>query len=108
MVYLRHHPTYIDFMKKWQLPVYFQLKLREIVVRVEDVLNDNTQSMNKGESTRLEGTRVVMSAIQECWSDQVYLYGLSHRFWKLTLQLIKRYTLWVTDMLQVYVYTRLI
>ncbi|CEI90864.1 hypothetical protein RMCBS344292_05174 [Rhizopus microsporus] len=100
MVYLRHHPTYIDFMKKWQLPVYFQLKLREIVARVEDVLNDNTQSMNKGEDTRLEGTRVVISAIQECWSDQVYLYGLSHRFWKLTLQLIKRYTLWVTDMLQ--------
>ncbi|ORE03781.1 COG2-domain-containing protein [Rhizopus microsporus var. microsporus] len=100
MVYLRHHPTYIDFMKKWQLPVYFQLKLREIVVRVEDVLNDNTQSMNKGEDTRLEGTRVIMSAIQECWSDQVYLYGLSHRFWKLTLQLIKRYTLWVTDILQ--------
>ncbi|CEI93171.1 hypothetical protein RMCBS344292_07411 [Rhizopus microsporus] len=101
MVYLRHHPTYIDFMKKWQLPVYFQLKLREIVVRVEDVLNDNTQSMNKGEDNRLEGTRVVMSTIQECWSDQVYLYGLSHRFWKLTLQLIKRYTLWVTDMLQI-------
>ncbi|KAG1222159.1 hypothetical protein G6F68_020722 [Rhizopus microsporus] len=98
MIYLRHHPSYIEFMKKWQLPVYFQLKFREIVVRIEEVLNDKSQSQ---EESILTGTKATIEIIQQCWSDHVYLYGLAHRFYKLTLQLLKRYSIWARDILQV-------
>lgn len=98
MIYLRHHPSYIEFMKKWQLPVYFQLKFREFVVRIEEVLNDKSQSQEESISN---GTKATIEIIQQCWSDHVYLYGLAHRFYKLTLQLLKRYNIWARDILQV-------
>ena len=34
----------------------------------------------------------VCEMIQQCWSDEVYIHGLAHRFWKLTLQLLSRYS----------------
>jgi len=37
----------------------------------------------------------VWAAIASCWSAQVYIPELSHRFWKLTLQLISRYKSWL-------------
>ncbi|CAO3701194.1 unnamed protein product [Rhizopus stolonifer] len=97
-VYLRNHPSYIEFMKKWQLPVYFQLKFREIVAHVEGALSSS--STIKDKNNTLTETKIMIDAIQKCWSDQVYLYALAHRFYKLTLQLIKRYNVWVVDRLQ--------
>ena len=42
---LRNHPTYLEFMKKWQLPVYFQLRFREIIKDIEPFLSDLQQSV---------------------------------------------------------------
>ncbi|RUS25433.1 hypothetical protein BC938DRAFT_472183, partial [Jimgerdemannia flammicorona] len=36
LLYMRAHPSYVEFMKRWQLPVYFQLRFKEISTRVED------------------------------------------------------------------------
>lgn len=33
-------------------------------------------------------------ALQECWSDGVYIEALAHKFWKLSLQLLSRYANW--------------
>ncbi|CEP12983.1 hypothetical protein [Parasitella parasitica] len=101
LLYLRNHPTYAEFMKKWQLLVYFQLRFREIIKDVERVLNDLTSSItvDKTQEIRLYGGNVIIKAINQCWSDQIFLYGLSHRFWKLTLQLIKRYQGWATQVM---------
>lgn len=89
-------------MKKWQLPVYFQLKFREIVTHVEGALSSS--STVKDKNNTLTETKIMIDTIQKCWSDQVYLYALAHRFYKLTLQLIKRYNVWVVDRLQVNLY----
>ncbi|CAO3610896.1 unnamed protein product [Mucor hiemalis] len=102
LLYLRNHPSYTDFMKRWQLLVYFQLRFREIVKDVEDVLGDKKESLSmkvasSNEELILQGSKVVYSAIGQCWNDQIFLYGLSHRFWKLTLQLIVRYNVWASE-----------
>jgi hypothetical protein len=39
---LRNNPDYITFMKRWQLPVYFQLRFREIVGHLENSLSAYT------------------------------------------------------------------
>ena len=36
---MRRDPTYTDFQRRWQLPVYFQLRWKEIVGSLEDVLS---------------------------------------------------------------------
>ncbi|KAL0135016.1 oligomeric golgi complex component, COG2-domain-containing protein [Mucor lusitanicus] len=101
LLFLRNHPTYAEFMKKWQLLVYFQLRFREIIKDVEHVLNDPKSSVTveANQDISLYGGRVILKAIDQCWSDQIFLYGLSHRFWKLTLQLIKRYNGWALEVI---------
>lgn len=44
---MRAHPVYVQFERRWQLPVYFQLRWKEIVGRLEEALA----------TTRLERTR---------------------------------------------------
>ncbi|CAG8680100.1 4961_t:CDS:10, partial [Dentiscutata erythropus] len=61
-------------------------------------------SANDLQSTlKLPASKSLVFAIERCWADDVFVYGLSHRFWKLTLQLIQRYKNWVlmglTDLL---------
>ncbi|KAI9485431.1 MAG: oligomeric golgi complex component, COG2-domain-containing protein [Benjaminiella poitrasii] len=107
ILYFRNHPTYIEFMKRWQLPVYFQLRFHEIVKEIENSLDSSkleyviytlyVRTHKKKDEIIFPEGKAIIKAISKCWSDQVFLYGLSHRFWKLTLQLIKRYQGWFQD-----------
>jgi hypothetical protein len=36
---MRAHPSYAAFERRWQLPVYFQLRWKEIVGKLEEVLS---------------------------------------------------------------------
>lgn len=36
---MRAHETFVAFERRWQLPVYFQLRWKEIISRLEDVLS---------------------------------------------------------------------
>ncbi|CAO3624192.1 unnamed protein product [Cunninghamella echinulata] len=108
LLYFRNHPSYNEFMKRWQLPVYFQLRFREIISVVEDFLNDSKKSValdsdfqnNKSTSFILPGTITISQAIDKCWADNVFLFVLSHKFWKLTLQLLRRYNIWATNVIE--------
>lgn len=44
-------------MKRWQLLVYFQLRFREIVKDVEDVLGDKKESLSMKVASSNEGKR---------------------------------------------------
>lgn len=35
---MRAHPVYAMFEKRWQLPVYFQMRWKEIVGKIEEAL----------------------------------------------------------------------
>ena len=39
---MRSHPIYGAFERRWQLPVYFQLRWKEIVTKLEEALTSNT------------------------------------------------------------------
>jgi hypothetical protein len=36
---MRAHPVYVAFERRWQLPVYFQLRWKEIVTKLEEALS---------------------------------------------------------------------
>ena len=36
---MRSHPISDSFRSRWQLPVYFQLRRKEIILKLEDALN---------------------------------------------------------------------
>uniref|UniRef100_A0A3P9M1R6 Conserved oligomeric Golgi complex subunit 2 n=1 Tax=Oryzias latipes TaxID=8090 RepID=A0A3P9M1R6_ORYLA len=96
---LRVHPSYTSFHNKWNLPVYFQLRYKEIAGRLENSISDGLEAAPAGSTYHLQVSEVLWSCLLKCWADKVYLPPLTHRFWKLTLQLFSRYARFLDEVL---------
>ena len=102
---MRQHAVYSLFERRWQLPVYFQLRWKEIIGTLEDTLTlARIEPINpKGKSSdhiyllhqvlNVAGgafatpqAAAVWIAVSACWSSEIYLPELGHRFWRLTMQ----------------------
>ncbi|PSR73204.1 hypothetical protein PHLCEN_2v10925 [Hermanssonia centrifuga] len=86
---MRAHPVYTNFERRWQLPVYFQLRWKEIVMKLEESLAATKLEHAFGSNVKPFATAqaaAIWEAITSCWSAQLYIPELDHRFWKLTLQ----------------------
>lgn len=94
-------------MQRWQqrqLPIYYQIRFKEISTSIEDVLSNPSLLATAKPSPdpaefSLSSTTTVFAAIQRCWAPEVFVFGLVHRFWKLTLQLLARYHSWLLSVL---------
>ncbi|XP_057704590.1 conserved oligomeric Golgi complex subunit 2 [Corythoichthys intestinalis] len=96
---LRAHPSYVGFQNKWNLPVYFQLRYKEIAGCLENAIGDGLEAAPAGSAYHLQASLSLRSCVGRCWSDKVYLPPLAHRFWKLTLQLYSRYGTFLEEVL---------
>ncbi|KAF8210325.1 COG complex component [Mycena galopus ATCC 62051] len=88
--------------RRWQLPVYFQMRWKEIVGKVEEALSAprvELSSITDKHSFLTTQAAAVWVGISACWSAEVFIPELSHRFWRLTLQLLSRYRTWLTNSL---------
>ncbi|XP_067840189.1 conserved oligomeric Golgi complex subunit 2 [Heptranchias perlo] len=95
---LRSHSAYKSFNGKWSLPVYYQIRFKEIAGHLELSMSEGLKEAPDGSEFRLLVTHVLWQNLMKCWSDHIYLPPLAHRFWKLTLQLLARYTKWVEEL----------
>lgn len=99
---MHSHPVYVAFERRWQLPVYFQLRWKEIINKLEDVLAvtliDPSVAKDNDPFVTSQATAVWV-AISSCWSAAVYIPELDHRFWKFTFQLLSRYKTWLDNSL---------
>ncbi|XP_064599671.1 conserved oligomeric Golgi complex subunit 2-like isoform X1 [Liolophura sinensis] len=96
---LREHPSYSTYMSKWSLPVYFQIRFQEIAGSFESALFTAFNNSSKAGSSEflLNASEALWVCLGKCWQEHIYLQPLCHRFWKLTLQLLSRYTIWLDD-----------
>ncbi|XP_065763463.1 conserved oligomeric Golgi complex subunit 2-like isoform X2 [Muntiacus reevesi] len=51
-----------------------------------------------GSSHRLLASHRTWSRLQRCWSDKMFLPLLAHRLWRLTLQILARYSIFVKEL----------
>src|SRR5260370_36858791 len=121
------HRALIGFGGRWQRPVYFQLRWKDVVTRLEDSLSTNKlepeSSLKKGLSAvwfefgivilttmmmmriaeispfSMSSSAAVWLAVTTCWDRNVYVPQLAHRFWKLMLQILSRYRTWIQNSL---------
>ncbi|XP_023379554.1 conserved oligomeric Golgi complex subunit 2 [Pteropus vampyrus] len=96
---LRAHPAYLGFHSKWNLPVYFQIRFREIAGSLEAALTDVLEEAPAGSSFCLLASHATWSSLQGCWSDTLFLPSLAHRLWRLTLQILARFSVFVHELL---------
>ncbi|XP_044276650.1 conserved oligomeric Golgi complex subunit 2 isoform X1 [Varanus komodoensis] len=96
---LRLHPSYQSFNDKWNLPVYFQIRFREIAGAFEASLSDDLGEAPAGSPYCLLATHMAWTSLQKCWSAQIFLPLLAHRLWKLSLQIVARYSFFINELL---------
>ncbi|XP_068087921.1 conserved oligomeric Golgi complex subunit 2 [Hyperolius riggenbachi] len=94
---LRAHPTYRSFNNRWNLPVYFQIRFKEIAGSLESALLCPLEDTSDGHLYCLQGSSVLWTCLTTCWSDEIFVPLLAHRFWKLTLQLLSRYCVFIKE-----------
>ena len=92
---LREHESYINFLEKWDLRVYYQLCFREIAGLLEQTL-DNPFDITPPSASpfKLQIFSTLWNGLSRCWADNTFFLPLAHRFWKLTLQLLARTATW--------------
>ncbi|KZO95535.1 COG complex component [Calocera viscosa TUFC12733] len=94
---LRSHASRKAFDRRWQLPVYFQLRWKEIVASLEDVLSGNAVAGENWDGFKSPQADAVWKALERCWSEDVFVLELGERFWRLTLQILSRYRSWLAE-----------
>lgn len=98
------HEQYKKFQKRWNLPVYFQIRNQEISTSLEKYCEINFEAM---EVTPTDSNQIqtklfveVINCIATCWKDGIFIDQLYSNFLKLTLQLVSRGVRWTKDVLK--------
>ncbi|CAI6010989.1 unnamed protein product [Closterium sp. NIES-65] len=104
----RAHPCYSDFLKGWNLAVYYASRFREIAGLLDDALVPPPASSAAaaarvavqraaapGMGVGLQASVVLWEALQRCWHPAVFIPCIADKFLRLTLQLLSRFGKWV-------------
>lgn len=100
---------YKNFQKRWNLPVYFQIRFQEIATNFEKICEiDETslfvtsnQDSKDSNQFQLKVFFEAISCIAKCWMDEVYVDQLFHKFFKLSFQLIARMIHWIEEIIKI-------
>ncbi|MQL79813.1 hypothetical protein Taro_012234 [Colocasia esculenta] len=101
----RSEDVYADFMKQWNIGVYFSLRFQEIAGNLDSALIATTIALvpnipspqGNHEGLILKQSTVLLESLKSCWRDDVLVLSCSDKFLRLSLQLILRYSTWLTS-----------
>lgn len=99
----RSEPAYTDFMRLWHVSVYFSLRFQEIAGGLDGALTATispvgvNENQTKQKPLLLKQSIKLLESLQSCWSDDVLVFSHSDKFLRLSLQLISRYTIWLSS-----------
>ncbi|KAK4264502.1 hypothetical protein QN277_025666 [Acacia crassicarpa] len=100
----RSQAIYSEFMKQWNIGVYFSLRFQEIAGALDSVLTTSSlvpvQNSDPGEASyqnlTLKQSVTLMESLRSCWREDVFFLSCSDKFLRLSLQLLARYTSWLS------------
>ncbi|KAJ1022931.1 hypothetical protein NDA13_004980 [Ustilago tritici] len=95
---VQDHPNWLAFKRRWQLPVYFQMRFREVISTLEAAFAEGRAKVEEQAGGKLmKATQATLAAIAKLWSDGVHIHELSAREWRVTLQILSRYKSWIEE-----------
>ncbi|KAK1376018.1 Conserved oligomeric Golgi complex subunit 2 [Heracleum sosnowskyi] len=100
----RAEPVFVDFMKQWNIGVYFSLRFQEIAGTLDTALmlssllpvHDSNSDQGEASELTLRQSVSLLACLRTCWSEDVLVISCSDKFLKLSLQLISRYSNWLS------------
>ncbi|XWS30632.1 hypothetical protein CRYUN_Cryun23aG0002200 [Craigia yunnanensis] len=101
----RAAPFYVEFMKQWNVGVYFSLRFQEIAGALDSALtasslvlvqNKHSDEENSQNLT-LKQSVTLLESLRSCWNEEVLVLSCSDKFLRLSLQLLSRYSNWLSS-----------
>lgn len=95
----RAEPVYAEFMKQWNVAVYFSLRFNEIAGALDSALMGSRLvpiEKSQHEKLTLKQSVSLMECLRSCWREDVLVISFSDKFLRLSLQLISRYSNWLS------------
>ncbi|PPD79392.1 hypothetical protein GOBAR_DD23690 [Gossypium barbadense] len=101
----RAAPSYVEFMKQWNVGVYFSLRFQEIAGALDSALTAPSlvlvHNSDSGEEYSLNLTLkqsvTLLDSLRYCWNEEVLVLSCSDKFLRLSLQLLSRYSNWLSS-----------
>ncbi|KAH0941818.1 hypothetical protein HID58_001455 [Brassica napus] len=103
----RTEAVYIEFMKQWNVGVYFSLRFQEIAGALDSALTspslvfiqDSDLDKRSSPNLILRQSATLLESLRSCWEEDVLVFSAADKFLRLTLQLLSRYCVWVSSSL---------
>ncbi|KAF3531172.1 hypothetical protein DY000_02038231 [Brassica cretica] len=103
----RTEAVYIEFMKQWNVGVYFSLRFQEIAGALDSALTspslvfiqDSDLDKRSSPNLMLRQSATLLESLRSCWKEDVLVFSAADKFLRLTLQLLSRYCIWVSSSL---------
>ncbi|PIA51192.1 hypothetical protein AQUCO_01100194v1 [Aquilegia coerulea] len=101
----RSEAVYSEFMKQWNLGVYSSLRFQEIAGALDSALMVTAltpvqKSHAKHEDSlelTLQQSITLLESLRSCWREEVLVISCSDKFLRLSLQLLSRYSTWLSS-----------
>lgn len=96
----RSGAVYIEFMKQWNLGVYFSLRFQEIAGSLDSALiapslTYSHSDVGNPQQPILKQSSALLESLRCCWREDVLVISCADKFLRLSLQLISRYSSWL-------------
>ncbi|ESQ54830.1 hypothetical protein EUTSA_v10024490mg [Eutrema salsugineum] len=97
----------IEFMKQWNVGVYFSLRFQEIAGALDSALTSpslvfiQNSDLDKQSfpNLMLRQSATLLESLRSCWKEDVLVFSAADKFLRLALQLLSRYCNWVSSAL---------
>ncbi|KAJ4752398.1 Conserved oligomeric Golgi complex subunit 2 [Rhynchospora pubera] len=99
VVRFRSETVYAEFMRQWNVGVYFSLRFQEIAGTLDYFLTGPIKPIKSREETQkllLKQSLKLLESLKTCWSDDVLVFSHCDKFLSLSLQLLSRYSTWLS------------
>lgn len=92
-----------ELLQKFNTQIYFHMRYQEIAEMLEHSLRKSISNLettqNNSSSFKILQSFTFYESIILCWStDKVFIDPLFYGFWKLSLQIFSRYTIWLNKL----------
>lgn len=94
---IKSQDTFQTHIKRYNLPVYFEIRFQHIAGRLEKdlLLSTGVENTKTGSVFKLKSTETFWECFQDCFKDDVFIEHLASQFVKLSMLLLSRFLRWV-------------
>ncbi|CAK7336686.1 unnamed protein product [Dovyalis caffra] len=101
----RAEAVYIEFMKQWNVGVYFSLRFQEIAGALDSALaatslipvHSSHSGHGNSQDLTLKQSVTFLESLRSCWREDVLIVSCADKFLRLTLQLLSRFSNWLSS-----------